>query len=105
MDVDHPAVAAKKRTFDDMSFVDDEDLQASLAAQRRNALKKRQKLRYDCSFIILTITSARLGTVNCQPLQVSLNYRHFKAGVLGMSHQLCYFRAIPFSLCREVVVR
>jgi U4/U6.U5 tri-snRNP-associated protein 1 len=49
MDVDQPAVATKKRTFDDMSFVDDEDLQASLAAQRRNALKKRQKLRYACS--------------------------------------------------------
>jgi U4/U6.U5 tri-snRNP-associated protein 1 len=45
MDVDQSAFAAKKRTFDDMSFVDDEDLQASLAAQRRNALKKRQKLR------------------------------------------------------------
>ncbi|PMD22633.1 SART-1 protein [Hyaloscypha hepaticicola] len=45
MDVDQPAVATKKRTFDDMSFVDDEDLQASLAAQRRNALKRRQKLR------------------------------------------------------------
>ncbi|KAE9375790.1 SART-1 protein [Stipitochalara longipes BDJ] len=44
MEVDQP-VATKKRTFEDMSFVDDEDLQASLAAQRRNALKKRQKLR------------------------------------------------------------
>ena len=46
MDVDQPAVTTKKRTFDDISFVDDEDLQASLATQRRNALKKRQKLRY-----------------------------------------------------------
>jgi U4/U6.U5 tri-snRNP-associated protein 1 len=45
MDVDQPAVAIKKRIFDDISFVDDEDLQASLAAQRRNTLKKRQKLR------------------------------------------------------------
>jgi U4/U6.U5 tri-snRNP-associated protein 1 len=45
MDVDQPAPATKKRSFEDMSFVDDEDLQASLAAQRRNALKKRQKLR------------------------------------------------------------
>jgi len=45
MDVNQPAVAIKKRTFDDMSFVDDEDLQASLATQRRNVLKKRQKLR------------------------------------------------------------
>ncbi|KAL2073595.1 hypothetical protein VTL71DRAFT_10921 [Oculimacula yallundae] len=44
MDVDQPA-QPKKRTFEDMSFVDDEDLQASLAAQRRNALKKRQKLK------------------------------------------------------------
>jgi U4/U6.U5 tri-snRNP-associated protein 1 len=45
MEVDQP-VAPNKRPFDDISFVDDEDLQASLAAQRRNALKKRQKLRY-----------------------------------------------------------
>jgi U4/U6.U5 tri-snRNP-associated protein 1 len=45
MEVDQPSEPAKKRTFQDMSFVDDEDLQASLAAQRRNALKKRQKLR------------------------------------------------------------
>ncbi len=44
MEVDQP-ITTKKRTFNDMSFVDDEDLQASLAAQRRNALKKRQKLR------------------------------------------------------------
>ena len=45
MDVDQPVAARKKRSFEDMSFVDDEDLQASLATQRRNALKKRQKLR------------------------------------------------------------
>ncbi|PBP20334.1 U4/U6.U5 tri-snRNP-associated protein snu66 [Diplocarpon rosae] len=44
MEVDQPG-QAKKRTYDNISFVDDEDLQASLAAQRRNALKKRQKLR------------------------------------------------------------
>ncbi|TGO27972.1 hypothetical protein BPAE_0034g00520 [Botrytis paeoniae] len=46
MDVDQgtkPIV--KKRTLEDMSFVDDDDLQALLATQRRNALKKRQKLR------------------------------------------------------------
>ncbi|TVY31103.1 U4/U6.U5 tri-snRNP-associated protein [Lachnellula hyalina] len=43
MDIDQPL--AKKRTFQDTSFVDDDDLQASLAAQRRNALKKRKKLR------------------------------------------------------------
>ena len=45
MDIDQPVQPTKKRTFEDMSFVDDEDLQASLAAQRRNALKKRQRLR------------------------------------------------------------
>ena len=45
MDIDQPAKPTKKRSFEDMSFVDDEELQASLAAQRRNALKKRQKLR------------------------------------------------------------
>ncbi|KAH7357061.1 SART-1 protein [Rhexocercosporidium sp. MPI-PUGE-AT-0058] len=44
MEVDQPA-QPKKRTYEDMSFVDDEDLQVSLAAQRRNALKKRKKLR------------------------------------------------------------
>ncbi|TVY93017.1 U4/U6.U5 tri-snRNP-associated protein [Lachnellula willkommii] len=43
MDIDQPPT--KKRTFQDTSFVDDDDLQASLAAQRRNALKKRKKLR------------------------------------------------------------
>jgi len=37
--------ATKKRTLDDTSFVDDEDLQASLALQRRTALKKRKKRR------------------------------------------------------------
>ncbi|OBT84573.1 hypothetical protein VE02_06341 [Pseudogymnoascus sp. 03VT05] len=35
----------KKRTYEDVSFVDDDDLQASLAAQRRNALKKRKRVR------------------------------------------------------------
>lgn len=46
MDIDRTAEAPrKKRSFEDISFVDDEDLAASLAAQRRNALKKRQKLR------------------------------------------------------------
>ncbi|PSS07157.1 hypothetical protein M430DRAFT_148358 [Amorphotheca resinae ATCC 22711] len=45
MDIDQPAGASKKRSFQDMSFVDDDELAASLAAQRRNALKKRQKLR------------------------------------------------------------
>lgn len=42
MDVDQPT---KKRTYEDTSFVDDDDLQASLAKQRRMALKRRQKLR------------------------------------------------------------
>ena len=45
MDVDQPVGTAKKRTFEDISFVDDEELAASLATQRRNALKKRQRLR------------------------------------------------------------
>ncbi len=36
---------AKKRTIDDASFMDDEDLQASLALQRRTALKKRKKMK------------------------------------------------------------
>jgi U4/U6.U5 tri-snRNP-associated protein 1 len=45
MDVDQALTSAKKRSFEDISFVDDEVLQASLAAQRRNALKKRQKIR------------------------------------------------------------
>lgn len=45
MDVDLPTAAVKKRTFDDASFVDDDDLQASLAAQRREALKKRKRVR------------------------------------------------------------
>ena len=39
------STATKKRTLDDTSFVDDDDLQASLALQRRTALKKRKKLR------------------------------------------------------------
>ncbi|CAG8981190.1 hypothetical protein HYALB_00012810 [Hymenoscyphus albidus] len=43
MDVDKPVV--KKRTFEDVSFVDDDDLQASLAAQRRSALKKRKTIK------------------------------------------------------------
>lgn len=45
LDVDQPVLARKKRSYEDMSFVDDEDLAASLAAQRRNALKRRQKFR------------------------------------------------------------
>lgn len=45
MEVDSGAVAIKKRTYEDVSFVDDDDLQASLAAQRRTALKKRKRVR------------------------------------------------------------
>jgi len=49
MDVDESEIAApkpKKNLFDG-SFVDDDDLQASLAAQRQKALKKRKKMRPD----------------------------------------------------------
>ncbi|KAH0543945.1 hypothetical protein FGG08_001846 [Glutinoglossum americanum] len=49
MEVDSgdPAIAptTKKRSFENMSFVDDDDLQASLARQRRDALKKRRHLK------------------------------------------------------------
>jgi U4/U6.U5 tri-snRNP-associated protein 1 len=45
MEVDSGAAPVKKRTFDDASFVDDDDLQASLSAQRRAALKKRKRVR------------------------------------------------------------
>lgn len=40
-----PAPAPRKRMSEDVSFVDDDDLQASLARQRRTAFKKRQKAR------------------------------------------------------------
>jgi U4/U6.U5 tri-snRNP-associated protein 1 len=36
---------AKKKSVFDESFIDDDDLQANLAAQRRKALKKRNKMR------------------------------------------------------------
>ena len=45
MDIDSGAVFTKKRKVVDDSFVDDEDLQSSLALQRREALKKRKKMR------------------------------------------------------------
>ncbi|KAG7285300.1 hypothetical protein NEMBOFW57_009922 [Staphylotrichum longicolle] len=46
MDIDSgAAVFTKKRKIVDDSFVDDEDLQSSLALQRREALKKRKKTR------------------------------------------------------------
>lgn len=45
MEVDSATIPEKKkRSFQDISFVDDDDLQASLAAQRRAALKKRKNL-------------------------------------------------------------
>ncbi|KAF1962858.1 hypothetical protein CC80DRAFT_99055 [Byssothecium circinans] len=48
MEVDEgPAVVAKpkKKILEDQSFIDDDDLQAQLAKQRRDALKKRKKMR------------------------------------------------------------
>ncbi|XXG97708.1 hypothetical protein Hte_004017 [Hypoxylon texense] len=46
MDIDSgPTFISKKRKTDDSALVDDEDLQATLAAQRRNALKKRKRMR------------------------------------------------------------
>jgi U4/U6.U5 tri-snRNP-associated protein 1 len=39
------APKAKKKSVFDQSFVDDDDLQANLAAQRQKALKKRKKMR------------------------------------------------------------
>ncbi|PYI02173.1 DNA binding protein SART-1 [Aspergillus sclerotiicarbonarius CBS 121057] len=40
-----PAPAPRKWASEDVSFVDDDDLQASLTRQRRAAFKKRQKVR------------------------------------------------------------
>ncbi|KAI9368347.1 SART-1 protein [Aspergillus egyptiacus] len=40
-----PEAAPRKRVDEDISFVDDDDLQASLTRQRRAALKKRQRAR------------------------------------------------------------
>ncbi|KAI0884714.1 SART-1 protein [Annulohypoxylon maeteangense] len=46
MDIDSGAgFINRKRKTDDAAFVDDEDLQATLAAQRRDALKKRKRMR------------------------------------------------------------
>ncbi|EEP80303.1 conserved hypothetical protein [Uncinocarpus reesii 1704] len=45
-DANNSSVSAlRKRPHDDSSFVDDEDLQVSLAAQRRAAFKKRKRMR------------------------------------------------------------
>jgi U4/U6.U5 tri-snRNP-associated protein 1 len=45
MDIDSKDTTAKKRKAIDDTFVDDDDLQATLAIQRKNALKKRKKTR------------------------------------------------------------
>ncbi|KAM0553904.1 hypothetical protein ACHAPJ_007250 [Fusarium lateritium] len=45
MEVDTKDASIKKRKVGDDTFVDDDDLQASLAIQRKNALKKRKKTR------------------------------------------------------------
>ncbi|KAI0479315.1 SART-1 family protein [Xylariaceae sp. FL0804] len=46
MDIDSGAgFVSKKRKTEDTSFADDDDLQATLATQRRNALKKRKRTR------------------------------------------------------------
>jgi U4/U6.U5 tri-snRNP-associated protein 1 len=48
MEVDEDEAAApkpKKKSVFDESFIDDDDLQANLAAQRQKALKKRKKMR------------------------------------------------------------
>ncbi|CAZ83490.1 unnamed protein product [Tuber melanosporum] len=42
-----PAQPKPKRVFEETSFVDDDDLQSALAAQRRTALKKRKMLKPD----------------------------------------------------------
>lgn len=44
MDIDSAPIARKRKTVDD-TFVDDEDLQASLSIQRRQALKKQKRVR------------------------------------------------------------
>jgi U4/U6.U5 tri-snRNP-associated protein 1 len=43
--VETTAPKAKKKNVFDESFIDDDDLQANLAAQRQKALKKRKKMR------------------------------------------------------------
>ncbi|EGU76158.1 hypothetical protein FOXB_13330 [Fusarium oxysporum f. sp. conglutinans Fo5176] len=45
MDIDSKDTTTKKRKAVDDTFVDDDDLQATLAIQRKNALKKRKKTR------------------------------------------------------------
>ncbi|KAF2668739.1 SART-1 family protein [Microthyrium microscopicum] len=45
MDLDTKAAPAKKRSYDEANFVDDDDLQTRLAHQRREALKKKKRMR------------------------------------------------------------
>lgn len=45
MDIDSAPTTTKKRKIIDDTFVDDEDLQASLSIQRRQALKKQKRVR------------------------------------------------------------
>jgi U4/U6.U5 tri-snRNP-associated protein 1 len=45
MDLDTPAVPSKKRSFEDSTFGDDDDLQASLTRTRVETLKKRKRVR------------------------------------------------------------
>jgi U4/U6.U5 tri-snRNP-associated protein 1 len=45
MDIDGPAIPTKKRSFQETSFVDDDELQASLTRQRLDALKKRKRVK------------------------------------------------------------
>ena len=45
VDTSHAEPASKKRSFDEANFVDDDDLQARLAQHRREALKKKKRIR------------------------------------------------------------
>lgn len=47
MEVDSKPAPKPKRTYEDVSFIDDEDLQSSLTIQRKLALKKRKILKPD----------------------------------------------------------
>ncbi|KAF2460459.1 SART-1 protein [Lineolata rhizophorae] len=47
VDTNGKSSESKKRSLEDSSFVDDEDLQASLAMQRRAALKQRKKAKFE----------------------------------------------------------
>lgn len=47
MEIDSKPAPKPKRTYEDVSFVDDDDLQSSLAMQRKLALKKRKLLKPD----------------------------------------------------------